>query len=117
MEGKIGMKTSVIGYPRVGALRELKFATEQYFRNNLTKEELYTTAAILRERHWKDQKKSGIDFISSNDFSFYDNVLDTAVLLNAVPNRYRRLELDALDEYFAMARGYQGKKAMSRLWP
>ncbi|HHU52436.1 MAG TPA: 5-methyltetrahydropteroyltriglutamate--homocysteine S-methyltransferase [Firmicutes bacterium] len=104
------MKTSVIGYPRVGALRELKFATEQYFRNNLTKEELYTTAANLRERHWKEQKKNGIDFISSNDFSFYDNVLDTAVLLNAVPNRYRRLELDALDEYFAMARGYQGEK-------
>lgn len=104
------MKTSVIGYPRVGALREIKFATEKYFKNTLTKEELQATAFKLRETHWKDQKENGIDFISSNDFSFYDNLLDTAVLLNVVPNRYKHLSLDMLDEYFAMARGYQGEK-------
>lgn len=104
------MKTSVIGYPRVGALRELKFATEKYFKNTLTKEELQATAFMLRETHWKAQSANGIDFISSNDFSFYDNLLDVAVLLNIVPNRYKQLKLDAFDEYFAMARGYQGEK-------
>jgi len=110
MKGMIAMETSIIGYPRVGDLRELKVATEKYFKNTLTKEELQTTTFNLRETHWKAQKENGIDFISSNDFSFYDNLLDTAVLLNVVPNRYKQLQLDALDEYFAMARGYQGKK-------
>jgi len=104
------MKTSVIGYPRVGALRELKFATEKYFKSISTKEELQATAFKLRETHWKVQNVNGIDFISANDFSFYDNLLDTAVLLNVVPNRYKHLKLNALDEYFAMARGYQGEK-------
>lgn len=104
------MKTSVIGYPRVGALRELKFATEKYFKNKLTKEELQFTAYKLREAHWNTQKVKEIDFIPSNDFSFYDNVLDTAVLLNIVPKSYKHLGLDGFDEYFAMARGYQGEK-------
>lgn len=104
------MKTAVIGYPRVGALRELKFATEKYFKNILTKEELQATASRLRETHWQTQKENGIDFISSNDFSFYDNLLDTAALLNVIPNRYKELKLNTLDEYFAMARGYQSGK-------
>lgn len=104
------MRTSIIGYPRVGALRELKFATEKYFKNNLTKEELQDTAFNLRKKHWEEQKENKVDFISSNDFSLYDNVLDTAVLLNVVPKQYKDLKLDTLDEYFAMARGYQGEK-------
>lgn len=104
------MKTSVIGYPRVGGLRELKFTTEKYLKGDLTKEELEITAFRLREMHWKEQNNNKIDFIPSNDFSFYDNLLDTAVLLNVVPKRYRQLQLDPLDEYFAMARGYQGEK-------
>ncbi|HZJ74987.1 MAG TPA: 5-methyltetrahydropteroyltriglutamate--homocysteine S-methyltransferase [Clostridia bacterium] len=103
------MKTAVIGYPRVGALRELKFAVEGYFKNVITQQELQSVASKLREAHWKTQKENEIDFISSNDFSFYDNVLDTAVLLNIVPSRYKLLKLNALDEYFAMARGYQGE--------
>ncbi|NMB30179.1 MAG: 5-methyltetrahydropteroyltriglutamate--homocysteine S-methyltransferase [Clostridiales bacterium] len=103
------MKTSVIGYPRVGSLRELKFATEKYFKNSISQDELQDMALNLRRTHWKIQKENGIDYISSNDFSFYDNMLDTAVLLNAVPNQYKQLGLDSLDEYFAMARGYQGK--------
>jgi len=103
------VKTSVTGYPRVGALRELKFATEKYFKGDLTKEELQATASKLREIHWKVQNNNKIDFIPSNDFSFYDNLLDTAVLLNAVPKCYKQLQLDPLDEYFAMARGYQGE--------
>lgn len=104
------MKTSVIGYPKVGILRELKFATEQYFRNEINEEELQGVARQLKEDHWKIQKENGIDYISSNDFSFYDNLLDLAVLFNAVPNRYKELELSDLDKYFAMARGYQGDK-------
>lgn len=103
------MKTSVIGYPRVGTLRELKFATEKYFKQAIAAEDLFAAAAELRKAHWQKQFENAIDYISSNDFSFYDTMLDTAVLLNAIPGRYRALGLSPLDEYFAMARGYQGK--------
>lgn len=103
------MKTAVIGFPRVGTLRELKFASERYFRKEITREELLQTARELRKRHWEVQKQAGIDHISSNDFSFYDITLDTAVLLGIVPERYRKLKLSTLDTYFAMARGYQGE--------
>jgi len=102
------MKTAIIGYPRVGTLRELKFATEKYFEGLLSEAELQDTAALLRKTHWQTQIENGIDFIPCNDFSFYDNMLDTAVLLNVVPKRYADLRLDPLAEYFAMARGYQG---------
>lgn len=103
------MKTSIIGYPRIGSLRELKFASEKYFRNEIAADELLETVQNIRLENWNVQKENGIDFIPSNDFSFYDNMLDTAVLLNAVPERYKALDLPALDTYFAMARGYQGK--------
>lgn len=103
------MKTSVIGFPRVGTLRELKFASEKYFRHEITAQELTDTAADLRYRHWMTQVTAGIDFIPCNDFSFYDIVLDTAVLLGIVPKRYRELNISKLDIYFAMARGYQGE--------
>ena len=103
------MKTSIIGYPRVGSLRELKFATEKYFRKEISAEELQNTAKEIRKSSWLIQKNSGLDFIPSNDFSFYDNMLDTAVLFNIVPSRYSALGLSPLDTYFAMARGYQGE--------
>ena len=102
------MKTAVIGFPRIGTLRELKFASEKYFRKEIGAEELLQTAGTLKKTHWKTQKAAGLDYISSNDFSFYDMVLDTAALLNIVPKRYRELNLPELDTYFAMARGYQG---------
>lgn len=82
------MKTSIIGYPRIGSLRELKFASEKYFRNEIAVDELLETVQNIRLENWNVQKENGIDFIPSNDFSFYDNMLDTAVLLNAVPERY-----------------------------
>lgn len=104
------MRTSVIGYPRIGASRELKFAVENYFKGEIGFEELNRIAANLRSTHWNVQKAYGIDFIPSNDFSFYDHVLDTAVLFNLIPERYRALELNPLDTYFAMARGYQGPR-------
>ncbi len=103
------MKTSVIGFPRVGTLRELKFASEKYFRHEITAQELTGIAADLRHRHWVTQVAAGIDFVPCNDFSFYDIVLDTAVLLGIVPKRYRELNVSKLDTYFAMARGYQGE--------
>lgn len=103
------MKTSVIGYPRVGKLRELKFASEKYFKGIITEKELKNTAKELRKLNWEIQKENGIDFIPSNDFSFYDNVLDTAYLLNIVPERYKNLGLSSLDTYFAMGRGYQAE--------
>lgn len=102
------MQTAVIGFPRVGTLRELKFASEKYFRKEITQEELMRTAELLRRTHWNTQKEAGIDYISSNDFSFYDTMLDTAVLFGIIPKRYRELNLSELDTYFAMARGYQG---------
>lgn len=104
------MSTSVIGYPRIGSLRELKFALEAYFKGEKSEDEIQSLAKELRKEHLTTQKNAGIDFISSNDFSFYDNTLDQAVLLNIVPKRYRELDLSALEKYFAIARGYQGDK-------
>lgn len=102
------MYTSVIGFPRIGTLRELKFTLEKYFRKEIEAEELLKTAKELRKTHWNTQKKAGIDYIPSNDFSFYDITLDTAALLGIIPKRYLNLNLSELDTYFAMARGYQG---------
>ncbi len=102
------MKASVIGYPRVGTSRELKFALESYFKGEISNEVLQKTAASLRKTHWLKQAGSGVDFIPSNDFSFYDGMLDTSFMLNVIPKRYKALELNAVSEYFAAARGYQG---------
>lgn len=104
------MFTSIVGYPRVGVQRELKFAIEKYFRNRIGFDELQKTAKTIRKEQWKTLQRSGLDFIPSNDFSFYDHVLDTAFLFNIIPARYRELGLSELDTYFAMARGYQGEK-------
>ena len=104
------MKTAVVGYPRIGTLRELKFALEKYFKKEISADELTDTAKELRKVHWLTQKNSGIDYITSNDFSYYDIVLDTAYLLNIIPARYKKLDVSELDRYLAMARGYQGDK-------
>ena len=108
---------AIIGYPRVGKLRELKFSTERYFRGEESKEQLETVAKSIREEQWILQKNKGIDFIPSNDFSFYDNMLDTIILLGAIPKEYKGLNLDILDTYFAMARGYQGEKGDVKALP
>ena len=105
----MAVKTSVIGFPRIGKNRELKFASEKYFKGELSANELEKTAAELRAYGWKKQAEAGITFIPSNDFSFYDNMLDTAFLLGAVPARYKTLGLSQLETYFAAAHGYQGE--------
>ncbi len=103
------MNTAVTGYPRIGKDRELKFASEKYFKGEISEAELREVAAAVRKANWLKQKEAGITYITSNDFSFYDNVLDTAFLFNIIPQRYKDLDLSDTDTYFAMARGYQGE--------
>ena len=95
--------TALLGYPRIGAKRELKHALESYWSEEATAEQLLSTATQLRSRHWTSQREAGIDVLPCNDFSLYDTVLDTAVMVGAVPERFQ--QLPDLDAYFAMARG------------
>ena len=111
------MKTSVVGYPRIGKDRELKFASEKYFRGEIGEAALQEVAEEIRKTNLKKEQASGIEFISSNDFSFYDGVLDTAFLFNIIPARYKELGVSPLDTYFAMARGYQGEKGNVKALP
>jgi 5-methyltetrahydropteroyltriglutamate--homocysteine methyltransferase len=101
---------SNLGFPPLGAARELKRATEGFWSGKVTREQLLATGAELRRRHWQFQRDVGLDRIPANDFSFYDRMLDTCALVGAVPPRYgwKGGEVD-LDTYFAMARGSQGK--------
>jgi len=100
----------VIGFPRIGENRELKKVLEKYWAEETDFTEVEKVAASLKARHWNYQKVAGIDFISSNDFSLYDNILDTAILLGAIPARFKGLEKEKL--YFAMARGNKDAVAM-----
>ena len=111
------MKSSVIGFPRIGRDRELKFASEKFFRGEISEDSLSETAREIRKSNIVTQKNAGIDLISSNDFSFYDNVLDTAFLFQIVPQRYLDLDLSDLEKYFAAARGYQGEKGNVKALP
>jgi len=101
---------SNLGYPRIGAHRELKRAVEGYWKGDLTKDELRDSAQALRESHWATQQELGLDVVPSNDFSYYDQVLDACAMVGAVPERFPwdGTEVD-LDTYFAMARGLQEK--------
>lgn len=98
--------SSVLGFPRMGPNRELKKALESYWSGSSTAAELELVGSQLRQRHWRIQSGHGIDLIPSGDFSFYDHVLDTAVLLGVVPERHVPAgEPASLERYFAMARG------------
>src|SRR5687768_1031765 len=105
------MQTNNLGYPRIGSNRELKKACEQYWSGKIPVEELVKTGKIIRQQNWQLQKDAGIDLVPSNDFSFYDQVLDTSLLVGAIPERYHTLmeekQLTDIDLLFAMARGYQ----------
>jgi len=102
-----------LGFPRIGSHRELKQALESYWSGDTDHEALIRTAASLRARHWFAQQKAGIDHIPSNDFSFYDQMLDTVAMLGAVPPRFGHRGGEVpLDLYFAMARGRQDAPAM-----
>ncbi|SHF93815.1 methionine synthase (B12-independent) [Flavobacterium fluvii] len=103
------MKTNNLGYPRIGSNRELKKASELYWAGKISADELLEVGKNIRKENWQLQAKSGIDLIPSNDFSFYDQVLDLTLTLGAIPNRYSEIAKtnSALDLYFAMARGSQ----------
>lgn len=98
--------TNNLGFPRIGAQRELKAATEAYWKGDLAEAQLLAAAAALREQNWRLQREKGIDLIPANDFSLYDQMLDMCCLLGAVPERFGRTsEQVDLKTYFAMARG------------
>ena len=103
------IRTQSLGYPRIGKKRELKKATEAYWRGEGTRDSLESTARDLRRKHWQTQRDAGIDLIPSNDFSLYDQVLDLTCLLGNIPRRYAwdGTSVD-LDLYFRLARGGDG---------
>jgi len=103
-------KNYIVGFPRIGEQRELKKALELYWANKTDFKAVEEVASTLKARHWNYQKEAGIDFIASNDFSYYDNILDTAVMLGAIPKRFQGLDGEAL--YFSMARGNKDTVAM-----
>jgi 5-methyltetrahydropteroyltriglutamate--homocysteine methyltransferase len=100
--------SNIAGFPRIGPNRELKFATEGYWRGDVSVDELQATAKRIRRDNWRFMQGAGVDLIPSNDFSLYDHVLDTIALVGAVPERYQHSggPVDN-DTYFAMARGRQ----------
>ncbi len=101
---------SNLGFPPLGAARELKRATEGYWGGKISREQLLATGAELRRRHWQLQRDLGLGRIPANDFSFYDRMLDTCAMVGAVPPRYGFTgEWVDPGTYFAMARGSQGK--------
>lgn len=100
--------TSNLGYPRIGPKRELKFALEACWNHKSDLESLLRTSREIQMSNWQLQKNLGIDLIPSNDFSLYDHVLDTAVMVNAIPSRFLHKQItDEHTRYFAMARGFQ----------
>jgi 5-methyltetrahydropteroyltriglutamate--homocysteine methyltransferase len=105
------MITHNLGYPRIGNNREMKKAIEGYWSGKINYNQLIQTSSEIKQKNWLLQIDLGIDLIPSNDFSFYDHVLDMAFTINAIPERYsglpRNSEKSKLDLYFAMARGYQ----------
>ncbi|WP_414170435.1 5-methyltetrahydropteroyltriglutamate--homocysteine S-methyltransferase [Streptoverticillium reticulum] len=101
-------RATVYGYPRQGRNRELKKAIEGYWKGRVTADALRETAAGLRRTTWRQLAEAGIHEVPTGDFSYYDHVLDTSVMVGAIPARHRAaVEADALDGYFAMARGTQ----------
>lgn len=106
------MLTNIPGYPRIGSQRELKKACENYWTGKISLEKLELTARQLRKQHWETLQQAGIDLIPSNDFSFYDQMLDMSMTLGVIPARFKALQAsfanpNCLELYFAMARGYQ----------
>jgi len=106
------MLTQNLGYPRIGSQRQLKKACEQYWAGKIDLSELNRVARKIKEENWQTQLDAGIDLIPCNDFSFYDQVLDTSLMLGVIPQRYTPVlsqvkDNREIDLYFAMARGYQ----------
>jgi len=106
------MQSANLGFPRIGGARELKKALESFWAKESSAQELLQEAYKLKCANWTFQKEAGLDWVPCNDFSLYDHVLDTAVMVGAVPERYLVCGgVSDLDVYFAMARGFQGRPA------
>ncbi len=103
-------KNYIVGFPRIGEQRELKKVLESFWAKKVPFSDVQKVAGELKKRHWGYQKDAGIEYISSNDFSLYDNMLDTAIMLGAIPERFRGLSDE--DLYFSMARGNRDCVAM-----
>src|ERR1700760_4928529 len=107
------MRTHNLGYPRIGSRRELKKASEQYWAGQTSASQLMAVGKDIRLQNWKLQKEAGIEVVPVGDFSFYDQVLDTSLMVGAIPERYLDLlsqrQLPDIDLLFAMARGYQAE--------
>ncbi|GAB1856504.1 hypothetical protein MHTCC0001_13390 [Flavobacteriaceae bacterium MHTCC 0001] len=99
------MKSIVLGYPRIGGKRELKKAIEKYWKNEISEAQLSSISKNIRKQNWNTQNNLGVDLISSNDFSLYDQVLDTCITFECIPKRFKNLT--GLQQYFVMARGIQ----------
>ncbi|PPR43793.1 MAG: 5-methyltetrahydropteroyltriglutamate--homocysteine methyltransferase [Alphaproteobacteria bacterium MarineAlpha6_Bin2] len=101
--------SSNLGYPRIGPNRELKWSLESFWKKEINETKLLEDISRIKKDNWIIQKKSGIQHVPSNDFSLYDHVLDTCLVVNAIPDRYKRLKnkKNFLNLYFAMARGFQ----------
>ncbi|AOJ16492.1 5-methyltetrahydropteroyltriglutamate--homocysteine S-methyltransferase [Burkholderia vietnamiensis] len=103
------VKTHNLGFPRIGAQRELKFGLERYWNGDATRDELTALGAALRRRHWSDQRD--LDLAPLGDFAFYDHVLDMSFTLGNLPKRVQDFHGDALDNYFRVARGRSAHSA------
>ncbi len=107
---------TIPGYPRIGKKREMKKALEDYWSGKIGEPDMLSAASELRRENWRTQAEAGIDLVPVNDFTLYDQVLDTAVLLGAVPAKYGRSGGNVdLDTYFAMARGRSGERGVRAL--
>lgn len=103
----------ILGFPRVGAKRELKFAQERYWRQELAEEDLLYVAEKLREKNWQHQAEANADFITVGDFTFYDHILDLQVATGAIPTRFGfDSQHLTLDQYFQLARGNKAQFAI-----
>ncbi|KAF2100390.1 cobalamin-independent methionine synthase [Rhizodiscina lignyota] len=101
------VQSAVLGFPRMGRDRDLKKANEAYWAGKISRDNLLAEGKRLRLEHWKLQKDAGVDIIPSNDFAYYDHVLDHIQMFNAIPAKYSETKLEPIDEYFAMGRGHQ----------
>ena len=103
---------SSIGYPRIGPNRELKWLLESFWNKKINENDFLQNISNIKKNNWLTQRKAGVHFIPSNDFSLYDHVLDMCLTVDAIPERFKKLKnkKNKFDLYFAMARGYQNGK-------
>ena len=111
--GALHTTSHILGFPRVGAKRELKFAQERYWRKELAEQDLLDIAKVLREKNWQNQAASNVDFVAVGDFTFYDHILDLQVATGAIPARFGFDSQNlTLDQYFQLARGNKAQFAI-----